>query len=53
MFYATSQKRALSDVISFAVNYRLFAHSDVFYRFNGKSDNGVLEYRDQTWFSMH
>ena len=39
-----SQKRALSHVISLAGNYRLFAHSDVSYRFNGESDNVVLEY---------
>ena len=37
MFHATSQKRALSHVISFAGNYRLFAHRDVSYRFNGES----------------
>ena len=35
-FNANSQKRALSHVISFAVKYCLFAHSDVSYRFNGK-----------------
>ena len=39
-----SQKHALSHIISFAGNYRLFAHSDVSYRFNGESDNVVLEY---------
>ena len=29
--------------ISLAVNYRLFSHGDVSYRFNGKNDNIVLE----------
>ena len=42
--HATSQKRALSHAISLAVNYRLFSHGDVSYRFNGKNDNVVLEY---------
>ena len=28
-----------------AVNYRLFSHGDVSYRFNGKNDNVVLEYK--------
>ena len=37
--HATSQKRALS----LAVNYRLFSHGDVSYRFNGKNDYVVLE----------
>ena len=41
--HATSQKCALSHAISLAVNYRLFSHSDVSYRFNGKNDNVVLE----------
>ena len=41
---ATSQKRALSHALSLAVNYRLFSHGDVSYRFNGKTDNVVLEY---------
>ena len=41
--HATSQKRALSHPISLAVNYRLFSHGDVSYRFNGKNDNVVLE----------
>ena len=41
--HATSQKRALSHAISLAANYRLFSHGDVFYRFNGKNDNVVLE----------
>ena len=41
--HATSQKRARSHAISLAVNYRLFSHSDVSYRFNGKNDNVVLE----------
>ena len=36
---ATAQKRALSHAISFTVNYRLFTHSEVSYRFNG--DNNV------------
>ena len=42
--HTTSQKRALLHAISLAVNYRLFSHSDVSYRFNGKNDNVVLEY---------
>ena len=41
--HATSQKRALSHAISLAVNYRLFSHGDVSYRFNGENDNVVLE----------
>ena len=41
--HVTSQKRALSIAISLAVNYRLFSHGDVSYRFNGKNDNVVLE----------
>ena len=41
--HATSQKNALSHAISLAVNYRLFSHGDVSYRFNGKNDNVVLE----------
>ena len=39
--HATSQKRALSHAISLAVNYCLFSHADVSYRFNGKNDNVV------------
>ena len=31
--------------ISLAVNYRLFSHDDVSYRFNGENDNIVLEYK--------
>ena len=42
--HATSQKRALSHAISLAVNYRLFSHGGVSYRFNGKDDNVVLEF---------
>ena len=42
--HATSQKRALSHAISLVVNYRLFSHGDVSYRFNGKNDNVGLEY---------
>ena len=41
--HATSQKLALSHSVSLAVNYRLFSHGDVSYRFNGKNDNVVLE----------
>ena len=41
--FATSQKRALSHTISLAVNYCLFSHGDVSYRFNGKNDNTVLD----------
>ena len=29
---------------SLAVNYRLFSHGDVSYRFNGINDNVFLEY---------
>ena len=42
--HATSQKRALSHAISLAVNYHLFSHGDVSYRFNGKNDNVLLEF---------
>ena len=42
--HATSQKRTLSHALSLAVNYRLFSHDDVSYRFNGKNDNVVLEF---------
>ena len=41
--YMRSQKHAISHAISFAVNYGLFAHGDVSYRFNGINDNFVLE----------
>ena len=41
--HAKSQKRALLHAISLALNYRLFSHGDVSYRFNGKNDNVVLE----------
>ena len=41
--HAASQKRALTHAISLAVDYRLFSHGDVSYRFNGKNDNVVLE----------
>ena len=44
--HATSEKRTLWHAISLAVNYRLFSHGDVFYRFNGKNDNVVLELVD-------
>ena len=45
MFSCDVTKRALSHVISFPGNYRLFAHSEVsYYRFNGESDNVVLEF---------
>ena len=44
--HVTSQKRALSHALSLAVNYRLFSHGDVAYRFNGKNDNAVLELRN-------
>ena len=40
---ATSQKRHLTRVILFTLNYCLFAHGDVSIRFNGKDDNVVLE----------
>ena len=42
--HATSEKRALTHAISLAVNYRLFSHADVSYRFNGENDNVVLEF---------
>ena len=38
MFTCDVNKRALTLAISLAVNYRLFSHSDVSYRFNGKND---------------
>ena len=41
--HATSQKRAVSHAVLLAVNYRLFSHGDVSYRFNRKNDNVVLE----------
>ena len=41
--HAKSQMRALLHAISLAVNYRLFSHGDVSYRFKGKNDNVVLE----------
>ena len=41
--YATSQKRHLTRVILFTVNYCLFANGDVSIRFSGKDDNVVLE----------
>ena len=40
---ATSQKRHLTRVILFTVNYCLFANDDVSIRFNGKYDNFALE----------
>ena len=42
--HVTSQKRALSHAISLAMNYCLFSHGDVSYRFNGGNDNVVLVY---------
>ena len=50
--HATSQKRALSHAITLAVNYRLFSHGDVSYRFNEKNDNVVLEYHTSHEFPM-
>ena len=44
MFLCDVTKRTLAHVMSFAGNYRLFAHSDVSYTFNGESDNVVLEF---------
>ena len=44
MLHATSQKRALSHAILLAVNYRLFSHDEVSYRFNGKNDKVMLEF---------
>ena len=41
--YKCLQKHALSHAISLAVNYRLFSHGDVSYRFNGKNDSDLLE----------
>ena len=40
---ATSQKRHLTRVILFTVNYCLFANGYISIRFNGKDDNIVLE----------
>ena len=48
--HATSQKRALLHAISLAVNYGLFSHGDVSYRFNGKNDNVVLEFSIDSHF---
>ena len=48
----TSEKRALSQSISLAVNYRLFSHGDVSYRSNGKHDNVVLESVDNVMSLM-
>ena len=39
----TSQKRHLTSVILFIVNYCLFANGDVSIRFNGKDGNVELE----------
>ena len=41
---ATSQKRHLTRIILFTVNYCLFANGGVSIRFNAKDDNVVLEY---------
>ena len=41
--HSISQKRAILHSSS-KVNYRLFAHSDVLYRFNLENDDIVLEY---------
>ena len=41
---ATLQKRLITRVILFTVNYCLFADGDASIRFNGKDDNVVLEY---------
>ena len=43
---ATSQKRHLTRVSLFTVNFFLFAYGDVSIRFNGKDDNVVLELRN-------
>ena len=43
MFTCDVTKARLSHAISLAMNYRLFSHGDVSYRFNGKNDNVVLE----------
>ena len=43
MLCAMSQKRNLTRVILFTVNYCLFANGDVSIRFNGKDDNVVLD----------
>ena len=42
--HARTQNCALLRTISFTGNYRLFAHSDISYTFNGENDNVVLEY---------
>ena len=41
---ATSQKRHLTRVILFTVNYCLFANVDFSIRFKGKDDNAVFEF---------
>ena len=52
--HGMSQKRALSHAISLAVNYGLFSHGDVSYRFNGKNDNVVLEEQiKKVKYSLH
>ena len=40
---ATSQKRHLTRILLFTVNYCKFANGGVSIRFNGKDDNVVLE----------
>ena len=40
---ATSQKRHLTRVILFTVNYCLFANGDISIRFSGKDDNVLIE----------
>ena len=43
MFTCDVTKARSFVAISLAVNYRLFSHGDVSYRFNGENDNVVLE----------
>ena len=51
---ATSQKRHLTRIFLFTVNYCLFVNSDVSIKFNGKDDNVVLEMRfTYKWSIMH
>ena len=43
MFTCVVTKARSFQAISLAVNYHLFSHCDVSYRFNGKNDKVVLE----------
>ena len=43
MFTSDVTKARFLHAITFTVNYRLFTHRDVSYRFNGENDNVVIE----------